>query len=43
MINIASFCNGFGYNMAQKMLPQFMEDILRLPISEVHSLQEGID
>ena len=25
--------------MAQKMLPQFMEDILRLPISEVTFLQ----
>ncbi len=32
---MTQLCNSFGYYMAQKMLPQFMEEVLRLDISEV--------
>ena len=35
IVNIVGLCFGTGYVMAQKMLPQFMEDVLKLSISEV--------
>ena len=35
IVSLIAVCNGLGYNVAQKMLPQFMEDVLNLPIREV--------
>ena len=41
-INIVLVCNGFGRTVGQKMLPQFMEEILKLPISEVKTFVSSL-